>query len=162
MKLVLSSKHCLHGDNGHGFMTFLVRGTTVYLNEWGEFHSINGPAIISPNGDEEKWYFQGHPHRDGGPAHTRKDGYEAWYCFGRLHREDGPAVTFPGGKREWYHKRWQCALIVEDSIRYQDQDEELQEFFIRNRPDLIWQITCLLPSMREKYCHELNLSGIEI
>ena len=101
-------------------------GTVVYYigdRRDNIFHREDGPAIKSPNGDEE-WYYEGVRHRDGGPAvkdrwgeywfsngivHrdgapavTRKNGDLEYWNYGQLHREDGPAIVRRDGAEEWY------------------------------------------------------------
>lgn len=52
-------------------------GTKVWL--WnGEFHRVNGPAVIE------------------------NDGSLYWYRYSQMHRTDGPAVIDSDGTIEWY------------------------------------------------------------
>ena len=104
-------------------------GTVVYYigdRRDNIFHREDGPAIKSPNGDEE-WYYEGVRHRDGGPAvkdrwgeywfsnglvhrdgapaviRKSRDGLTSEYWnYGQLHREDGPAIVRADGAKEWY------------------------------------------------------------
>ena len=66
-----------------------------------QFHRVDGPAIIYPNGTQ-LWFINGNLHREDGPARIFPDGQEEWYINGKLHREDGPAVIYPNGRREWW------------------------------------------------------------
>ncbi len=72
--------------------------------EWrlnDQVHREDGPAVISPNGDEF-WFCHGRFHRIGGPAIKLSSGYQAWYSDGELHRVNGPAVRHDDGSEEWW------------------------------------------------------------
>ena len=45
---------------------------------------------------------QGQIHREDGPAVIYTDGTKFWYINNKLHREDGPAYEGPDGSKEWY------------------------------------------------------------
>jgi hypothetical protein len=49
-----------------------------YINERGDYHRTDGPAIEYNNGDK------------------------FWYINGKIHREDGPAVEWSDGRKSWY------------------------------------------------------------
>ena len=54
-----------------------------WKDKLGNYHRLNGPAIVFANGDTS-WFKHGVPHRDDGPARewfTR--GIEAWYKDGQ-------------------------------------------------------------------------------
>ena len=51
---------------------------TLYKNESGELHRLDGPAV--------DWY----------------DGTKSWFINGKRHREDGPAVEHIDGYKEWW------------------------------------------------------------
>ena len=53
------------------------QGTIEYINENGEWHREDGPAIIRTNG-YEAWYINGKSHREDGPARIWSDG-DGWY-----------------------------------------------------------------------------------
>ena len=53
-------------------------GSKRFYNSMGKLHRIDGPAVISSDGN--KLYFQ----------------------YGKLHREDGPAAIFFNGSSKWY------------------------------------------------------------
>lgn len=75
-------------------------GNKVYrLN--GEYHRVDGPAIIHPDGGEE-WYFDGHRHRTDGPAVSLPGKFKQWWMNGVLHRDEGPAVEAEDGYKAWY------------------------------------------------------------
>jgi hypothetical protein len=159
----------------------LSAGTILYLNRNGQIHRKNGPAIILPNGDKH-WYKKGKVHRIGAPAIITKNAYiwtiegishrdgdeptnvsgsiQTWIKHGEVHRDFGPAFICPGQDDQWYfHDR---CLIKGNAVTHGKRNKDQQEFIIRNRPDLICQIQELDPELREKYRHELNLSGVEI
>jgi len=52
-------------------------------------------------GDIE-WWYNGHIHREDGPAWERANGDKVWYLNGRLHREDGPAMDYGDGEKSWW------------------------------------------------------------
>ena len=72
----------------------------TWLNDTGERHRKDGPAIIYPDGSEE-WCINGKFHREDGPAIICPDGRQSFYINGKLHREDGPAMIFPNGEQHW-------------------------------------------------------------
>ena len=57
-------------------------GSRYYLNNAGELHRTDGPAI------------------------THADGTELWYQNDQCHRTDGPAITWPDGRKWWYLNDW--------------------------------------------------------
>ncbi len=65
---------------------------TLYKNESGELHRLDGPAI--------DWY----------------DGDKSWWINGKRHREDGPAVEYNDGRRYWYLND---ILYSEDQYRHE-------------------------------------------
>jgi len=97
-------------------------GDKIWIDEDGEHHRENGPAIIYPDG-AEYWYNNGKLHREGGPAVTDPSGYEEWWDNGKLHRENGPAIIHPDGVEEWYkngmlHREDGPAIIYPDGVEY--------------------------------------------
>jgi hypothetical protein len=67
----------------------------------GEPSGAEDGLAICANGDK-KWYFNGHIHREDGPAIEFANGDKAWCLNGKLHREDGPAFEFANGDKAWY------------------------------------------------------------
>lgn len=63
---------------------------------------VEGPVeqVTSQDGTR-RWYLDGVPHRDDGPAIVSSDGWREWRRHGRLHRLDGAALEFPGDDT-WY------------------------------------------------------------
>ena len=100
------------------------RGTKRWVNDEGEQHRLDGPAVEHPDGTNEwwvnnklhrvggpaleyasgskEWYQDGEYHRDDGPARDLRNGHKEWYKHGRRHRVGGPAVEDVNGDREWY------------------------------------------------------------
>ena len=65
-----------------------------YRNSEGKFHRLDGPAVITKEGNEY-WLKNGVKHREDGPAVTYNGHNQtiyAWRINGELHREDGPAM----------------------------------------------------------------------
>ena len=50
-----------------------------------------------------RWYLNGVPHREDGPAVEYPSGVKEWYLNGKRHRENGPAIEYPDGSKEWWH-----------------------------------------------------------
>ena len=78
--------------------------TNYYHPETRRLHRTNGPAVISPGGIIETWYYNGVVHRYDGPAniwYISGKRYEVWRRHGVLHRDDGPAKIHPHSQ-EWY------------------------------------------------------------
>jgi hypothetical protein len=44
----------------------------------------------------KRWFLNGKPHREDGPAIEYPDGSKFWYLNGKYHREDGPAIEWSG------------------------------------------------------------------
>ena len=61
---------------------------TEYKNENGEYHRLDGPAVIDP------------------------DGTQCWYQYGRKHRLDGPAYVGQGGFVRWYINHKEITIEV--------------------------------------------------
>jgi hypothetical protein len=53
-------------------------GIISFENHLGQYHRIDGPAVIDHNGNEY-WYFNGSRHRIDGPAITYADGTCRWF-----------------------------------------------------------------------------------
>lgn len=53
-------------------------GIKRYYDSFRKLHRLDGPAVISP------------------------DGNQLWYQRGKLHREDGPAAIFFNGSQKWF------------------------------------------------------------
>jgi hypothetical protein len=71
-----------------------------YLNEKGQRHRLDGPAIEWKDGTK-LWYINNKYHREDGPAIEWMSGTKKWYINGLCHREDGPAVEWCDGTKEW-------------------------------------------------------------
>ena len=67
----------------------------------GEPHREDGPAVEWNDG-EKWWYRDGERHREDGPAIECTDGTKEWYREGERHREDGPAIERSDGTKVWY------------------------------------------------------------
>lgn len=66
----------------------------AWINPFGEYHRVDGPAIVSADGKQE-WYLNGRRHREGGPSLIESGGTTTyWHRHGKCHREDGPAITY--------------------------------------------------------------------
>ena len=49
-----------------------------------------------------RWFLNGVPHRENGPAIEYVDGAKRWYLNGKWHRENGPAIENANGDKRWY------------------------------------------------------------
>lgn len=54
---------------------------TFYLDDDGNYHRTDGPAIVWKSGSLE-WYINGHRHRLDGPSYIGFDGLLEWYIDG--------------------------------------------------------------------------------
>lgn len=77
-----------------------VDGNECWLNENGEYHREDGPAIKKK--DYELWFLNGKLHRFDGPAAQYYNGDKSWWLSGFKHREDGPAVEWADGYKAWF------------------------------------------------------------
>lgn len=101
-----------------------VSDVVEWVNELGELHRLDGPAVECDDGDKE-WWVAGMRHREDGPAIEWSDGVKEWWVAGKRHREDGPAVIF-GEKCKWFlngirfssKEAWFNALTIECQIAY--------------------------------------------
>jgi hypothetical protein len=53
-------------------------GDKIWKNEIGEYHRLDGPAIIRKNGSQY-WYINDKSHRLDGPAYIGADGTQEWW-----------------------------------------------------------------------------------
>ncbi len=60
---------------------------TEYINDRGEYHRLDGPAIEWNNGDRS-WWINGERHREDGPAVETTSGYKAWYLNDKNYSEE--------------------------------------------------------------------------
>ena len=81
-------------------ITFDENETKRWVNEEGQFHRDDGPAVIWPDGTKI-WFQNDKKHRDNGPAVIWADGTEEWFLNGQLHRENGPALMWENGTKIW-------------------------------------------------------------
>jgi hypothetical protein len=76
-------------------------GNNWWCNDVGQYHRLDGPAIIFKSGTQV-WYKHGKRHRLDGPAVEYSNGNKFWYFEGDRHRLDGPAVEYANGTKSWY------------------------------------------------------------
>ena len=76
-------------------------GTVSYLNQNGQCHREDGPAVVYSCGFKA-WFINDKLHREDGPAIEYSNGDKSWYQNGKRHREDGPAVVYSCGDKYWY------------------------------------------------------------
>jgi hypothetical protein len=89
---------------GGGIVRKDADGATRYYDSKGlkgNYHRVDGPAVIWPNGTKE-WYTHGILHRTDGPAIEYADGTKVWFLDGKRHRTDGPAVETAEGDVRYY------------------------------------------------------------
>lgn len=82
-----------------------------YLDDDGELHREDGPALIYYEGSKE-WYIHGELHREGKPAIMRANGDRLWMINGEIHRLDGPAVIHgkTPAKQYWIRDKYYMEL----------------------------------------------------
>lgn len=59
------------------------------------------PTLKKDKHGNQFWLLNGQYHRVDGPAIIRHDGAQVWFYHGKIHREDGPAMSYPGGMKKW-------------------------------------------------------------
>jgi hypothetical protein len=74
---------------------------TVFWVSKDHYHKTDGPAVVTPYGDQY-WCCNGKLHREDGPAVIHPGGSECWYLKGLRHRIDGPAAVYSDGTEYWY------------------------------------------------------------
>ena len=60
-------------------------GNKRWINTYGNYHRLDGPAIILLNG-YKRWCVNGIIHREDGPAIVRIDGIKEWCLNGILYK----------------------------------------------------------------------------
>ena len=73
----------------------------VWSNEFGQYHRLDGPAVMDGDGNDS-WYLNDQLHREDGPAVLYANGSKFWYQHGLRHREDGPATEWANGRKRWF------------------------------------------------------------
>jgi len=71
-------------------------GDKHYLNDKGEFHCLDGPAIERSNGSKF-WYINDKEHRNIDPSDEYSYGEKLWYFKDKRHRVGGSCYS---------HKEW--------------------------------------------------------
>ena len=87
------------------YIVEVYHNRTVWRNEEGQYHRLNGPAVEYSNGDYV-WCQNGTIHRTDGPA-MFIHGCEQWLNMGVFHRTDGPAKIFANGDKEYFKDGYQ-------------------------------------------------------
>lgn len=92
-------KCILHYEGGPALET---EEYTAWYYE-GELHRDNGPAWVSKNGKDRRWYQKGKLHRIGGPAID-----SPWLIVyaqnGLYHRDDGPAYIDVINNKQFFYQ----------------------------------------------------------
>ena len=79
-----------------------ILGAKEWLNEHGQLHRTDGPALIYPNGTQ-RWFIHGKPHRIDGPAVIRSNGSTYWFIHGNQLTEDQfKEITQSEEHLNWY------------------------------------------------------------
>jgi hypothetical protein len=108
-------------------------GNKYWVNELGQYHLENGPAVEWVNGDKE------------------------WYLNGKLHRDDGPAIDYVNGRKEWFKHGKQYHEALPKNISYGeiiDNKINSPSIVLKNRAQTDHQKTdliCKLLSAWKKY-----------
>jgi len=89
-------------------------GNKQYLNDEGNYHRLDGPAVEWSNGSK-RWYINGNSHRNIDPSSEWWDGEKRWYFKNKLHRIGGLVSFYDGywfihsksySKQEYFNKVW--------------------------------------------------------
>jgi len=82
-----------------------VNGSKTWYKE-GKIHRIDGPAMIDFTANlwwySRSWWEEGRLHRLDRPAVEHNNGAKFWFYEGKLHKLDGPAIESSDGSKEWY------------------------------------------------------------
>ena len=73
-------------------------GTKLYLNDEGERHRLDGPAVEDSNGTKF-WRINGNSHRNIDPSEEWSNGGKYWLFKGRQHRIGGSCNSV---YKAWY------------------------------------------------------------
>ena len=98
---ILSEKYVRMHQESTGGPEIDANGNKIWRNANGQYHRLDGPAVIKADGTKG-WYVNGKRHRLDGPAIEWADGDKLWYVNGELHRLDGPAIEYADGTKAWY------------------------------------------------------------
>jgi hypothetical protein len=138
-------------------------GTKFTVNEQGELHNENGPAVVFPGTSPGKqWYQNGKMHRLDGPAEETCSDH--WWVDGR------PISGWMQGRNHWRETicttdeiKWRLLKAnPEQIISFDRSSKEMQEYVVQVRPDLIGKIPGLWPEVRSKFKHEAELSKVDL
>jgi len=133
-----------------------------YLN--GVPHREDGPAVESPYGNKI-WFLNGKLHREDGQAIELTDGTKEWWILNERHREDGPAVERGDGRKWWYING--RSLTKEEFNALRAGKSEAKYIIIKN---VVYLDDCELPQpvaacitdeYATKICAFLNQTHIE-
>jgi hypothetical protein len=59
-------------------------GNQYWYDENGQYHRIDGPAVLEVSGIQI-WCINGKAHRTDGPAYIRLDGEQEWWVNGKFY-----------------------------------------------------------------------------
>ena len=62
----------------------------------------NKPIYDIDDEGTKRWYLNGIPHREDGPAVEYIDGTKKWIVRGQFHNVNGPAIIYSTGVVKWY------------------------------------------------------------
>ena len=152
--------------------------------------SLRAALDIVEDGEEIHVNDQSQVHRDDGPAIVRADGRKDWFVNGLRHRLDGPAIDYGHGRKEWFidgtlvstckhqggygpgcwehyfkYKADMWKLLKanpEQIVDFANVNEEMKDYALQLRPDLISKIPNLGKKLKAKYWHELELAGVDL
>jgi hypothetical protein len=136
-------------------------GTKFLYDDKEEFHAEGKPAIVIPNGRKE-WWMHGKRHRIDGPAVEGPKGRKEWWINNKLAKVGYP-VVYIGELALTDDEKWELIKGNPENIEAIDKPtEEMQEYIIKKRPDLIRSIDHLSKAMTDKYGYDLDTYGIEL
>ena len=77
-------------------------GNKFWINDKGQRHRLDGPAIEGADGTES-WWINGKRHRLNEPAVEYANEHKEWFLNDKLYRLDGPAVErSDDGTKNWW------------------------------------------------------------
>jgi len=64
--------------------------------------NMDGVKVIEYEDGTKRWFKNGEPHREDGPAVECANGDKYWCKDGKYHRIGGPAIELANGEKQWW------------------------------------------------------------
>jgi hypothetical protein len=169
---MLTYKQFLLESTKHTVMTMgaqTINGITIpplstyYIDENGDLDRKDGPAVIVPDGTK-LWLKHGQYHREDGPAGELASDLKHWCLNGKQIGYTGHLRQIRAGATD--DEKWTLLKASPDRnleiLNLLRMTKNMQEWFCKNRPDLITKIKDLDPDLALKYQHEQELGRTDL